>query len=238
MFNLLIKAGGWNLTSDSLPKDRVFEHTADELKARFKPADVLAIDTLAALPVFLVPEVGNPETPFGVTGKVTRFRASTNSVAFDFAIDSQFDPVPIAEIQQLSAALDIDRFELNRTHWAVKDVDLFQVLSPRSALDPASELVGADTIQRWRERALNLVEELAGELAGSIDREERAAGELALAAVAGLRPYLQDEIPPDRRAAWGRLLTAIVAFVPKGKEGLELVQATIGVARLYKISVW
>lgn len=98
-------------------------------------------------------------------------------------------------------------------------------------------LVAADTAKKWRERALNLVEELAGEHAGSSDLEERAAGELALAAVRGLRPYTDGDVPPDRREAWAKVFEAAVDFIPKGREGLGLVRAVSDLARAYKIPV-
>ncbi len=103
--------------------------------------------------------------------------------------------------------------------------------------DPGTTLVGANTTALWRERALNLVEELAGSLQGSADPEERAAGELALAAVRGLRAYVSQEIADDRREAWGRLFQAVAEFIPRGREGLNMLRELRGLARTYGISV-
>lgn len=78
-----------------------------------------------------------------------------------------------------------------------------------TASSEAAQIVSATTPTRMRERALNLVEELAGSLAGSADEDERRAGELALVAVAGLRALLgHDDIGERRRKAWSDVLTA------------------------------
>lgn len=103
--------------------------------------------------------------------------------------------------------------------------------SPPSA---EAELIAATTRRAWRDRALNLVEELAAECLRSDDDETRAAGHLAMAAVEGLRPYAGAGLNlPDRRAAWGGVITAVVDFIPKGREALRLAEAVRQLARAY-----
>jgi hypothetical protein len=46
----------------------------------------------------------------------------------DFDFDSDIPPIPNETLQKMSSELDIDGYEFSRTHWAIKDVDLFRVL--------------------------------------------------------------------------------------------------------------
>jgi hypothetical protein len=114
--------------------------------------------------------------------------------------------------------------------------DLASSDAPSELPSASSELIRASTPKRWRERALNLVEELAGELAGSTDTEASAAGEAAaLGAIRGLRRFVEYGIPVSRRAAWNRLIEAAAAVIPKGKEALELLRALDALKRAYEL---
>lgn len=248
MFNLLVKSDGWDERFDWIATERVFEYTAPSLVERFKPQGQLALDELRALPVLFIPEA-NLDTPqYGRLGDITGFRTSQNRIGLEYSLNSGYAPIRMSDIQRMASRLDIGDFEFRRTHWAVKDVDLMLALSlesfdgdspprpePIAAGDAATELVAAGTRRRWRERALNLVEELAGERLSSTDPEERAAGELGQAAVRALRLYVAREIPQDRRAAWKRLFEATVEFIPKGREGLNFVKALRELARSYDV---
>lgn len=100
-----------------------------------------------------------------------------------------------------------------------------------------SELVGADTRQRARSRALNLVEELAGSLLAESEdgSDEQLVAQLALCAVSGLRLYVDTEDDPtdDRAKAWRDVAVAAIALVPKGREGLALGKALADLATAY-----
>jgi hypothetical protein len=51
-----------------------------------------------------------------------------NSVRIEYEIDKSLPAISAAKIEKLTTELDITDWELNRTHWAIKDVDLFDVL--------------------------------------------------------------------------------------------------------------
>lgn len=138
MFNLLVKSGGWDERGDWLPADRVFEHTAPSLVEKFKPGGELAHSLVQALPTLFVPEVAGGSDTYGRVGTIVGFRASNERVGIDYVYDPVASPIEMSEVQELSSALDINRFELNRTHWAIKDVDLFDVLSLEPSNDPAT----------------------------------------------------------------------------------------------------
>lgn len=68
-------------------------------------------------------------------------RDSGSDVVIEYALDPDIPPISNARLDELSGNLEIGRFELSRTHWAVKDVDLFRVLLKASPFDTISPKV-------------------------------------------------------------------------------------------------
>jgi hypothetical protein len=109
----------------------MFEYTDEavrtSLSADFGP--------LQDLPVLSMPEVGDGRheqvahiaTAVGVKrdGREHRFRLIR---------DPRFAPIPLDTIEHLAGELGIAGFELRRTHWAVKIIDLFEVLLAHQAV--------------------------------------------------------------------------------------------------------
>ena len=61
-------------------------------------------------------------------GWITGIRTRANSLVIEYKFEELVPPIPATEITKLMNALDIGKMEIYRTHWAVKDVDLFPVL--------------------------------------------------------------------------------------------------------------
>lgn len=68
-------------------------------------------------------------------GQINRVRSSGSDVILEYAFDTTVPPVPVDWIANISVELQMNDWEFNRTHWAVKDVDLYRVflrsLTPR-----------------------------------------------------------------------------------------------------------
>lgn len=158
MFNLLVKSGGWDERFDWLPSDRVFEYTADSLVQQFKPEGALASDLVRSLPAFFIPEVASDEKQQGQVGTITAFRVSRERVGLEYALNSLYPPVPMADIQRLTERLDINRFELRRTHWAVKDVDLLSELALERSDPESSGLYSTAATEEWERQLRQAVE--------------------------------------------------------------------------------
>ena len=79
MYNLLVSGGGWAPNRDTIILGCMFEHTSDELTARFKPNGVTDFDSLMRLPALFMPETDHRPYAKDNTSHVgTIFRAMVN----------------------------------------------------------------------------------------------------------------------------------------------------------------
>ena len=107
----------------------MFEYTSSELKSRFASLAGAPLKELLDLPCLFAYEKGI-DKPARI-GRALRLqqRAGDDRLSLHFEIDDSFPPIDPSRVVELSWELDIGDWELNRTHWAVKDVDLFSVLA-------------------------------------------------------------------------------------------------------------
>jgi hypothetical protein len=128
LFNLLVSGSGWSEARDTMPHGRVLEYTADHLREQFSTAKNINLDALISLPsVFLQETYGDGNQSVRV-GTITHARVSGKDVALEYLYDPTIPPLTNNQLRALAGELDIADFEFSRTHWAVKDVDLFRVL--------------------------------------------------------------------------------------------------------------
>lgn len=128
MFNLLVAYSGWNGHRDTVKSQRVLEYTDKSIALIFKPSGVLDIDKVVALPCLFMPEIGSDAEQVARVGRLLRIRETGTEIQIDYAYDQAIPAIPSAKIEGLSTVLNIDAFELNRTHWAIKGADLFETL--------------------------------------------------------------------------------------------------------------
>lgn len=125
-----MSSAAWDLSRDTMSADRVFEYTSDALVARFKPNGVLDVLALAQVPALFTQEMGGDQ--MARVGRITQAVLSGRDYQLDYVLDPDVAPIPNAKIMEFAAQLGIDgRFEPSRTHWAVKDVDLYKFLFKR-----------------------------------------------------------------------------------------------------------
>lgn len=128
MFNLIISYNpdSWNSSPFELDRSRVaIEYTANDISERYKFFDEKAIEELKGFPTLFVTEDESVESRIGY---VTNIRLRQNSVVFDFEFDPAFPSLPIGAIEALRVDIDLGSWELSRTHWAIKDEPLFEIL--------------------------------------------------------------------------------------------------------------
>jgi hypothetical protein len=129
MFNLIVNAAGWADGRDTFLASRAFEYTDDPLVARFKPGGQLDFPALMALPTLFVQETSGQNDQVAHVGTITRARITGTNIALEYTYDLDVPGVLNTALQGFCAELDIGHdFEFYRTHWAVKDVDLYRVL--------------------------------------------------------------------------------------------------------------
>ena len=110
----------------AFPKDRLFEHTSDDLKHRYE-GDV---SSLAKLPALIVAEAnpgGDPKTP-AFLARIERVVVAGNDIRFRFR-RIQTEKFSSEEVFG-SGLLDIniETWEYSRRHWAIKEGDLVERL--------------------------------------------------------------------------------------------------------------
>ena len=134
MFNLLIKAGGWNKAgNDSLDRERIFEYTEAHVRSQFEKNGHPNTNALQQLSTVLMPETwknfGDDQLARIVT--ITGIDLYRDAVALSYEYDMDIPPLPNDTIvERLSSKWGLGRFETTRTHWAIKDVDLYRSLIP------------------------------------------------------------------------------------------------------------
>lgn len=152
MFNLLVKYEPWGDGRDSMPIGRILEYTDDALVERFKPNGRLDIETLITLPCLFAVEIGGSADQVARVGTVYRGRINGPELTIDFNYDQSIAPIQQDTLRNLAADFEMADFEFSRTHWAVKESDLFRVLlklaSPRRQRPKVFQLAEFERIER------------------------------------------------------------------------------------------
>ena len=151
MFNLLVSGSGWANAHDTMPEGRALEYTQQYLRDQFRPNDQLDFAALLALPTLFMEESSGRGDQIARVGTITRARLSGRDIVLEYTYDPATPPLLNSVLKGFAADLDIDDFEFHRTHWAVKDVDLFRVLlqnmQPRRALPKVFQLADPENIE-------------------------------------------------------------------------------------------
>ena len=118
---------------DTYSLSRVFEYTENNIRAMFTTATgVLDLAALAKLPTLFVEETlrwGDHDAQAACVGTITNARINGQNIALEYAYDPTIPPIPNVFLEEVMHDFGItNNFEFNRTHWAVKDLDLFRAL--------------------------------------------------------------------------------------------------------------
>ncbi|WP_218932807.1 TIR domain-containing protein [Roseimaritima multifibrata] len=118
-----------------MPVERCLEYTDNNLRDYFFHFGETRIDELLAFPALIAHEQD-------VSDENVRLVRLTDIARRGNRIRAIFDPtgteLTYEQFTNLSFELDIDGFEYHRTHWAIKNVDLTDVLSKAGVQTPPS----------------------------------------------------------------------------------------------------
>lgn len=128
MFNLLVKFSGWRESRDTIGSDRVFEYTESEVANRFATNGRIDFDSLRSLPTLFLEETRFDSMQTAQVGTIINARKTGGEISLEYAFDKTVPPITNQKLGDIRTELDMAEFEFSRTHWAVKDVDLFHVL--------------------------------------------------------------------------------------------------------------
>lgn len=122
-----------------MSRDRFGEYTSESLRQRYSGFSTEAITELKSFPTLFAYE--HPVKQSARLGRITSIALPSGpDVRFHFEF---FDGLPAITTEaqaRIAWDLDLGQWEINRTHWAVKDVDLIDVLR-RAHLLPSDFLI-------------------------------------------------------------------------------------------------
>jgi len=132
MYNLFVSGDGkaWEGEPYLIETSRcVCEYTDIEIAKRFAKLDVVAIGELQRLPCIFAHESRCNKPPkFGVIRNITKRQGR---VRIEYELKEVEPFLTVEDMTTLAFELDIAKWEMNRTHWAVKDVNLAKELRVR-----------------------------------------------------------------------------------------------------------
>jgi hypothetical protein len=137
MYNLLVSADdkAWEGEPYLIEAARcVREYTDTDITKRYAELDATAISELQRLPCIFAYEAYCKKAPkFGVIRNITKRQGR---VRIEYQIKEIEPFLTIDDLTILAFELDIGKLEMNRTHWAVKNVNLAKELKPRGIVLP------------------------------------------------------------------------------------------------------
>jgi hypothetical protein len=123
MYNLLV-----GFPDGAAFASRVFEYTDDSVRDFVAPGGAMDVSRLMSLPTIVMPEIGSDEPQVARVGRIEGLVRSGADYRFRFIADPNVPGFPTLRIESAAVSLGIADFEFHRTHWAVKDVDLYRTL--------------------------------------------------------------------------------------------------------------
>lgn len=127
MYNLLVSGRDdvWNLPAYECDKSRFLEYSNDKEKAIFKILTAENIELLKSFPCLFAYEGRDEHVRVGYIRSIKE-RGQTLFIEYEFETD--IDPIHFSLLEPILSVLDYRKSETYRTHWAVKDEDLFERL--------------------------------------------------------------------------------------------------------------
>jgi len=138
MYNLLIAAQDdmWSGTACEFQRSRSvneYEYTDEDLAKKYKGLGKEAVAALTTIPCVFGYEQGIKKSARIGWLKTVKLRGE--NVRLEFEFEEGLPAISQAKLKKLAVELDITSGELNRTYWAVKDINLLQVLVRGSVLN-------------------------------------------------------------------------------------------------------
>ena len=129
MFHLIVVGNpeGYASRHIILERRRVLqEYTSDALREHYSELSEDTITDLKRLPALFAHERDNRKD--ARLGWITSIQTRPHEIRFGCEFEESFPAIPWEQIDALEWDLGIRSSELNRTHWALTDIDLFPVL--------------------------------------------------------------------------------------------------------------
>lgn len=133
MFHLLVQHGldSWGSSPAKVHGERFLEYTNDEISNRFSKLNNNLIKELKEFPALFLCEAEESPT---FAGNITDIVNQNGNLLIHFQRIQDIPPFEIGVIPAIASELGIRDFEFHRSHWAIKDKDLYSVLLSKGVL--------------------------------------------------------------------------------------------------------
>ncbi len=131
MYNLLVSFSedSWNEGIYEFPRDRIaVEYTEDSISERYKGLEPKILDELKNIPSLFCVE---HEKVMSKVGYITSIKVKTDVVRIEFEFDDRVPALKRGFLENSSIHFELGRFELARTHWAIKSGNLLSILTKK-----------------------------------------------------------------------------------------------------------
>jgi predicted nucleotide-binding protein len=144
MFNIMVSGGdnAWEEGAYVWDRSRILEYTDKPLYDALKPLTAEILEELAKLPTLFMYEQHAEGAPRIGTIKRVQQRGSEFRVIFEF--DEAVPAITSEQIAAIKWDLHLADFEFSRTHWAVKEGDLYAILREQGLIPAAEPAVAAE----------------------------------------------------------------------------------------------
>ena len=167
MYNFFVTArkGAWDNGFYELDKSRFLEYTNENIASDLEVLTESNIEILKSYPCLFAYEGEYSDVRIGYLNSI---KERGRNFLIEFELHQDIDPIPFDKIQPIAPLLDIRDWEMNRTHWAVKDEDLFDRLRTRGILQPdrksRRKTQGRPTSDESTDTKVNSVQEFIGQV--------------------------------------------------------------------------
>lgn len=139
-----ISFGNWEYVEGvvdviSMGRGRMFEYTPPDTEKRLESLDSTALAFLEKLPTFLCSEIkqgGDAPSMLIKYGRVSNINLGRKQVSAAFRTLIEFGEVEFESIEAARTVFGADRFQLYRTHWAVREGDAGDILNRLAEAKP------------------------------------------------------------------------------------------------------
>jgi len=134
MFNFLVTSqpDGWDKSYYEWEKGRILEYTEETISTKLEKLSEKELKLMAALPCLFAFEASNRLAM--KVGRITKFVRRQSTVLIEFKFEPNIPEIFYDSIEPYFQYFDIRKWEMNRTHWAVKEGDLLSMLRARGLL--------------------------------------------------------------------------------------------------------
>ena len=139
-----ISFGNWervegDIDTIQMSLGRILEHTPSDIEKRLEKLDQDALEFLQRLPTFLCSEIEAHDDNVSMLIKFCRVSSivsGTKEITANIEVLTDYGEVIFEDLEQARSLFDADRFQLYRTHWAVRSGNLQDILKGLDELKP------------------------------------------------------------------------------------------------------